>query len=140
MRTPWHNGHPANDYAGEELHVNPWHTIDWNKLPSITAVDSRGINKIKGVDCIFRIWNSDSLVIVVISKGAPQGVFIKLTCLEHNFYYVDLCMWGNVYKLINGLNFRISEFGQCVKIMGWISFAISVLWGLENIIMTVSLT
>lgn len=38
-----------------------------------------------------------------------------------------------------------SEFGQCVKITGCtrneiVSFAISVLWGLENIIMTVSLT
>lgn len=37
-------------------------------------------------------YGTDSLVIVVISKGAPQGVFIKLACLEHSFYYVDLCM------------------------------------------------
>lgn len=70
MWTPCHNGHPADhDYAGEKLHVNPW-----NKLPSVAAVDSRGHNEIKRVDCIFWIWNSDSLVIVALAK-VPHRVF-----------------------------------------------------------------
>lgn len=49
-------------------------------------MDSRGHNEIKGVDCVFWIWNSDSLVIVVISKGAPQGVFIKLTSVLNTVF------------------------------------------------------